>query len=161
MSLTFDMTQQAFVKAMQTGDKCEQTLRIVVVRLLAVALMVTDGRQQQNHTAVLAVPNDYRTWPKVESELGSRGRRQRLRFYVCPHAAILSDDQPFPSGTAFVTETARIEPMDERLVSTFVMEKYAGVTTGEPDRAPYGAWASATFGPAGDVLPMDETSCGI
>ena len=67
---------------------------------------------------------------KVES----RGRRQRFRFYVCPKAATLSDDQPFPIGTAFVVETYRMEAADEPLVSRFVMEKYAGVTTGELDR---------------------------
>ena len=31
MSLTLDMTQQAFVQAMKTGDTREQTLHIVVV----------------------------------------------------------------------------------------------------------------------------------
>lgn len=161
MSLTFDMTQQAFVMAMQTGNAREQTLPIVVVRLLAIALMVTDWRQPQEHTAALPVPNNYRTWPLVESELGSHGRRRRLRFYVCPTAAILLDYQPFPIGTAFVVETTQIEPMDEPLVSRFVMEKYAGVMSGQSDRAQYGAWASATYGSAGDVLSMGKTSCGI
>lgn len=161
MSLTLNMTKQAFVQAMHKGDAREQTLHIVVVRLLAVALMVTDWRQPQGPAATLAMPNHYRTWPMVESGVESRGLRQRLRFYVCPQAAILSDDQPFPVGTAFVVETSRIEEADERLVSRFVMEQYAGAIAGQSDRVPYGAWASATYGPAGDLLPMDEKSCGI
>lgn len=161
MSLTLDMTRQAFVKAMQTGDTREQTLHIVVVRLLAIALVVTDWPQLQTQTAMLLVPNDYRAWPMVESELASCGRRRRLRFYVCPNAAILSDDQPFPIGTAFLVETTPIESMDQPLVSRFVMKKYAGVTTGESDRVQYGAWASAIYGPDAEVLPMDKTSYGI
>jgi hypothetical protein len=161
MSQMLNMTQEAFVQAMHRGDAQEQTLHIVVVRLLAVALMVTDWRQPQVQAATLPVPNHYRTWPMVESGVEACGRRRRLRFYVCPQAAILSDDQPFPVGTAFVVETAHIEPLDESLVSRFVMEKYAGAMSGESDRITYGAWASATYGPAGDMLPMDEKSCGI
>ena len=161
MSLTLDMTQQAFVQAMLTGDTREQTLHIVVVRLLAIALMVTDWRQPQDYTAALPVPNNYRTWPMVESKVESREHHQRFRLYVGPHAATLSDDQPFPVGTAFVVETYRMEAADEPLVSRFVMEKYAGVMSGQSDRAKYGAWASATYGSAGDVLSMGKTSCGI
>lgn len=161
MSLTLNMTQQAFVQAMQTGNKREQTLHIVVVRLLAIALMVTDWRQPQDYTAALPVPEGYRAWPVVESQLESCGCRQRFRLYVGPHAATLSDDQPCPVGTAFVVETYRMEAADELLVSRFVMEKYAGVMSGQSDRAQYGAWASATYGSAGDVLSMGKTSCGI
>jgi Cytochrome P460 len=161
MSLTLDMTQQEFVQAMRTGDTREQTLHIIVVRLLAIALMVTDRRQPQDQPGFLTVPEGYRTWPVVESQLASRGRCQRLSFYVCPSAAILSDEQSFPVGTAFVVETYRTEAADEPLVSRFVMGKYSGVTTGESDCVQYGAWAYANFGPAGEMLPMDETSCGI
>ena len=48
MSLTLDMTQQAFVQAMQRGDTREQTLHIVVVRLLAIAIRAMDLRQLQD-----------------------------------------------------------------------------------------------------------------
>lgn len=161
MSLILDSTQQAFVQAMQTGDARQKALHIVVVRLLAVALMVTDWRQPQGLAAPLAAPNHYRTWPLVESEMESRGLRQRLRFYVCPQAAILSDDQPFPIGTVFIVETSGMEGADGPLVSQFVMEKYAGAMAGESDRIRYGAWAAATYGPTGDPLPIDEKSCGI
>lgn len=128
------MTQQGFVQAMQTGDTREQTLHIVVLRLVAIALMVRDWRLPQDHPAALPVPEEYRTWPVVESQLESRGCRQRSRFYVEPNAATLSDDRPFPVGTAFVVETYRMEAADEPLVSQFVMRKYVGVTTGESDR---------------------------
>lgn len=159
MSLTLGMMQQEFVQAMRMGDAREQTLHIVVVRLLAIALMVTGWRQPQDRTAALPVPEGYRTWPVVESQLESRRLRQRFRLYVGPHAATLSDDQPFPVGTAFVVETVDIEVAGEPLVSRFVMERYADVTTGESDRVQYGVWASATYGSAGAVLPMDETAC--
>lgn len=161
MSLTLDMTQQAFVKAMQTGDTREQTLHIVVVRLLAIALKLRDYGQPQDQTLKWPLPDRYRNWPMVESEVEAPGRLRRLRFYVSPKATMLSDDEPFPVSTVFVVETASIEPLDEPLVSRFVMGKYAGVTTGEWDPVQHGAWASATYGPAGDVLPMDKTACGI
>ena len=143
MSLTLGMTQQEFVQAMRMGDAREQTLHIVVVRLLTIALMVTDWRQPQDQLGFLPVPEGYRTWPVVESQLESRRHRQRFRLYVGPHAATLSDDQPFPVGTAFVVETVDIEVAGEPLVSRFVMERYADVTTGESDRVQYGVWASA------------------
>ncbi|NOS77523.1 MAG: hypothetical protein HOP35_06220 [Nitrospira sp.] len=161
MSLILDSTQQAFVQAMQTGDARQKALHIVVVRLLAVALMVTDWRQPHGSTAPQAAPNHYRAWPMVESEMESRGLRQRLRFYVCPQAAILSDDQLFPIGTVFIVETSRMEGPDKSLVTRFVMEKYAGVTTGESDPVPYGAWVATTYGPGGEVLQIDAASCGI
>ena len=161
MSLTLDMTQQAFVQAMQRGDTREQTLHIVVVRLLAIAIRAMDWRQLQDQPGFLPVPEGYRTWPVVESQETSRGRRHRHSFYVCPPAAILSGDQPFPVGTAFVVETSLMEVADEPLVSRLVMEKYAAVTTSEAGRLPYGAWASAIYGPAGEQLSMDETSYSI
>jgi hypothetical protein len=161
MSLTLDMTQQAFVQTMRTGNTHEKTLHIVVLRLLAIALMAMDWPESQDQTGFLPTPKGYRTWPAVESQSASRGRLQRHSFYVCPPAAILSDDQPFPVGTAFVVETYRMEAADEPLVSRFVMEKYAGVMSSQSDRAQYGAWASATYGSAGDVLSMGKTSCGI
>ena len=161
MSLTLDMTRQAFVQAMRTGDTHEKTLHIVVVRLLAIALMAMAWRESQDQPGFLPAPEGYRTWPVVESQSASCGRLQRHSFYVCPPAAILSDDQPFPVGTAFVVETTQIEAMNEPLVSRFVMKKYAAVTTGEVGRLPYGAWASATYGPASVVPPVGETSHGI
>jgi hypothetical protein len=82
MSPTLDITQQSFIRAMQGRGTREQTLNVVIVRLLGVALMVTNWRQPQGQTATLPVPHHYRTWPMVESEVDSPGRRQRLRFYV-------------------------------------------------------------------------------
>ncbi len=161
MSLTFDMTRQAFVQTMRTGDTHEKTLHIVVLRLLAIALLAMDWPESQDQTGFLPTPEGYRTWPVVKSQSSSRGRLQRHSFYVCPPASILLDDQPFPVGTAFVVETAQIEAMNEPLVSQFVIKKYAEVTTGEVGRLPYGAWASATYGPASVVPPMGKTSHGI
>ena len=160
MSLALDRTQQTFVQAMQTEDIGEQTLHRIVARLMAIALMAMDWRHSQAQPGLLPVPEGYRTWPVVESQSASCGLRQRHRCYVCPNATILSDEQPFPVGTAFVVETTQIEAMDEPLVSRFVMKQYAGVMTGEVGRLLYGAWASAIYGPASEQLPMGETSYG-
>ncbi len=161
MSLTLDMTRQAFAQAMQTEDTGEQTLHRVVARLLAIALMAMDWRHSQAQPGFLPVPEGYRTWPVVESQSASCDLRQRHRCYVCPNATILSDEQPFPVGTVFVVETTQIQADDEPLVSRFVMKQYAGVITGEVGRLSYGTWASAIYGPASEHLPMGETSYGI
>lgn len=158
MSLTLDRTQQTFVQAMQAEDTGGQTLHRVVARLLAIALMAMDWRESQDQPGFLPTPERYRTWPVVKSQSSSCGRLQQHRFYVCPPAAILSDNQPFPVGTAFVVETTQIEAMNEPLVSQFVMKQYAVVTTGKVGRLPYGAWASAVYGQASVVLPVGETS---
>ena len=161
MSLTLDRAQHTFVQAMQTENTGELTLHRVVARLLAIALLAMDWRHSQAQPEFLPVPEGYRTWPVVESRSVARGRLQRHSFYVCPNAAILSGEQPLPVGTAFVVETTQIEAMNEPLVSRFVMKQYAAVTTGEAGRLPYGAWASATYGPASEQLPMGKTACAI
>jgi hypothetical protein len=162
MSLTIDLTQQAFSQAMRTGTVHERNVNIVVVRLLAVALMVTSWRQPQSQTPLMwPLPDRYRAWPTVESGLESSAGRRRLQFYVSPEVAALSDDEPFPVGTVFVVETTAIEPAGERPVARFIMGKYAGVTTGRRDRQAYGAWAYAAYGPRGELLPVEGTACGI
>mgnify|MGYP001277177731 CR=1 FL=1 len=153
MSLTLDITKQAFLKAMQTGDTREQSLHIVVVRLLAIALKLRDCGQPQEQTLKWPLPERYHNWPMVESEVATSGRRQRLQFYVSPKAVTVPDNEPFPVATIFVVETSSIEPLDEPLVSRFVMGKYADVTTGERNPVQQGAWASATYGLAGDMRP--------
>ena len=136
-------------------------LSIIVARLLAVALQQTECGQPQEQTLRWPLPARYRAWPMLESDLASQGCRRRLRCYVCPKAATVPDDEPFPVGTVLVVETYSMDSDEEGPHSRFVMGKYAGVTTGESDPVPYGAWASATYGPAGDPLPMDEQACGI
>ncbi|MEO8340990.1 MAG: hypothetical protein ABI604_14975 [Nitrospirota bacterium] len=105
MSLTLDRAQQTFVQAMQTEDTGEQTLHRVVARLMAIALMAMDWWHSQVQRGFLPAPEGYRTWPVVEWQSASCGLRQRYRCYVCPNATILSAEQPFPVGTAFVVET--------------------------------------------------------
>lgn len=125
-------------------------LSIVVARLLAVALQLTACEQPQGRhgQTVLWPPSDrYRTWPMVESEMKSRTRLQRVRFYVCPEAATLGDDRPFPVGTVFVVETWSMDVGQERLRSQFFMGEYAGVTAAPAKQARYGAWISTTYGP--------------
>ena len=73
MSLILDMTRQAFVQTMRTGDTHEKTLHIVVVRLLSIALMMMDWRESQDQTGFLPTPEGYRTWPVVESQSASCG----------------------------------------------------------------------------------------
>lgn len=162
MSVTLaDSSQRAHVSARAKDAGHHEGLSIVVARLLAVALQLTECGQPQEQTPRWPLPARYRVWPMLESDLASQGCRRRLRCYVCPKAATVPDDEPFPVGTVLVVETYSMDSDEEGLCSRFVMGKYAGVTTGESDPVPYGAWASATYGPDGDPLPIDEKSCGI
>ncbi len=153
MSLTLDITKQAFLKAMRTGDTREQTLHIVVIRLLAVALKLKDCGRLQEQALKWPLPDRYHNWPMVESEEETPGHRKRIRFYVSPKAAMLPQDEPFPVSTVLVVEVFRLDSEEERPLSRFVMGKYADVTTGERNPVQQRAWASATYGPAGDALP--------
>ena len=105
MTASLDMTRESFVHAVNRENVREQSLGIVIVRLLAVALMVTSRRTRMDHSQGLAVPKAYRAWPLISSEVESSGARQQLRFYVCPKGAITADDEGFPVGTAMVVET--------------------------------------------------------
>jgi hypothetical protein len=139
----------------------EHTLRIVVVRLLVVALKLSDGERPQKQTIRWPLLPQYRAWPMLDSDLSSQRGEGRLRFYVCSKAATLSDDEPFPVGTVFVVESREMAGEAEVLLWRFVMEKYAGVTTGRLDCGCYGAWAYMTDGLGGKLVSSSEAPCGI
>ncbi len=134
---------------------------IVVARLLAVAFQLTSCGQPYGRTVLWPTPVRYRTWPMVESEIEAQNRRQRVRFYVCPEAATLGDDQPFPAGTVFVVETWSIDAGQEQLLSQFFMGEYAGVTAPSSTQARYGAWISMTSRPEAGASQGDSTASSL
>jgi hypothetical protein len=97
----------------------------------------------------------------VESEIEAQNRQQRVRFYVCPEAATLGDDQPFPAGTVFVVETWSIDAGQEQLLSQFFMGEYAGVTAPSSTQARYGAWISMTSRPEAGASQGDSTASSL
>lgn len=148
----------------RTGHRAaghREGLAIVVARLLVVALQLTACGQPHGRTVLWPTPARYRTWPTVESETESRKRRQRVRFYVCPEAATLGDDRPFPVGTVFVVETWSMDAGQARLISQFFMGEYAGVTATPSKQARYGAWISTTYRPDADASRREETASSL
>ena len=161
MSLTLEMARKSPLRTWRGNDPRERALNSAAMRLLAIALNMTSCGLPQNPLVRWPVPGRYQAWPMVESTFESRGCSERVRFYVCPKAAILSDDDPFPVGTILVVETIPLDARERRPPARFVMGKYVGVTTGRPNLASYGAWAFASYGPAGDVLSTNGFACGL
>lgn len=172
MTGSLQMTRESFVRAVKRGNVREPELSVVVVRLLAVALMVTSRRTHRSHLPGLAVPKAYRAWPLISSEVESSGGRQQLRFYVGSKGAYTADDEGFPVGTALVVETYDLsrstglltgmpEKNGHSLRSVFAMEKYASMSSSGVAAGQREAWAYATYGPDGVVLGTDSTACGV
>jgi hypothetical protein len=153
-----DMKKETFGQVARAGTARERMVHIVA-RLLAVALKRSEDRNPQDSTLTWPMPERYRAWPMVESRLSSSGRCWRARFYVAPKAAELSEGAPFPIATVFVVETSYVRLNDEQRVSYFVMGKYADMATGHSARGLCGRWASATYGPDGELLVSDAISC--
>ncbi len=150
----------------------DPSVAVAVVRLLAVAVMVTDRRAAREQSPPLPQPPGYRNWPSIEFDAESRGRRQRLIYYVSPKVLCASDLDASPVGTVFVVETRRIVGPDEvnvsdgkrrdtALRSVFVLSKYADVSRDSSNRCAEGAWAYATYGPRGELLRRDGSAYGV
>lgn len=143
-----------------------------VVRLLAVALMVTNRRAAREESPPLPRPSGYRDWPSIEVGTEFRGRRQRMTCYVSPKAVDISDEDTCPVGTVFVVETrggiglAELNASGEKrrataLRSVFVLSKHADVFSDSSNRCAEGAWACATYGPRGELLGRDGSAYGV
>jgi hypothetical protein len=162
MSLILDTAKDAIAPGMESGDDpSEQTLTVVIVRLLTVALKLSESGHPQQRTLQWLLPTRYHAWPMVVSDLASSHGNSRLRFYVSPKAATVSDDEPFPVGSVFVVESCEMAGGTEVPLWRFVMGKYAGVSSGRSDAKCYEVWAYTTYGPNGGVLGAGDSSCGI
>jgi hypothetical protein len=114
------LTRHALVRSVKQGDPCDATLSAVVVRLLAIALMVLRWDMREDPLPGMMVPQDYRAWPFIESDANAPGLPRHHRFFVCLKAAVSTDDEAFPVGTALVVEAFSRAPSDGgRLQSVF------------------------------------------
>ncbi len=159
---SLEMTREAFVSAVTRKDQRDYTLNVVVVRLLAIALMVSRWRTNPVRSQGLPVPNHYRTWPLIESDVEVSGAPQYLRFAVCPKAASVTDEDTFPVGTALVVETFSAAPViGGQLRSVFVMEKVSSLDREGMGRRSHESWAYATYDAVGRVVASDALDCGV
>ncbi len=160
MSMILETARKSSLRTLRGNDPRERALNVIVMRLLTIALSMTSSGPPQ-HLVRRPLPTRYHTWPMAESEFESHSRRRRVRFYVCPNAAILSNDDPFPVGTILVVETTSLDETEASPPTRWVMRKYVGATTGRPNRASYGAWTVADYG-SSRVVPFEHDSvCGL
>lgn len=139
-------------------------LSVAVVRLLALALDISEGWSPAPPAAGLLIPFGYRDWPSLTSMVESREGTQQLRFYVCPKALLTTDSESFPVGTVFVVES---EPYPTRAMapgsrpSLFAMEKCAGLSTHSRGGRQAESWIYASWDSTGSAATAEPGRCGI
>ncbi|CAI4030515.1 Cytochrome_P460 domain-containing protein [Nitrospira tepida] len=120
----------------------------------------------------LALPGEYRSWPKFLTEVQREDAKQVRELYVNPVGARACPVSAFPNGTMMVMELykakadggALAKGSDGKLVKgelarIFVMGKNEGWGQGHPDHLKNGAWVYAAYGPGGKALAEDFTKC--
>lgn len=142
----------------------EAGLSVAVVRLLALALDISEGWSPVPPAAGLLIPFGYRDWPSVTSMIESRDGAQQLWFYVCPKALLTTDSESFPVGTVFVVESRAYPfPAGAQAVrpSVFAMEKCAGMSLNSRGCGQRESWIYASWNSAGSPSAAEPGRCGI
>ena len=121
----------------------------------------------------LAVPADYKSWPKFLSAVQRPDAKQVREIYMNPAAAQARAGQPFPDGSVLVMENYGVlESTDGKLAAggdgklvkadllrVFVMGKNRGWGQGVPEALRNGNWVYASYLPSGAKGPEDTTTC--
>lgn len=120
----------------------------------------------------LALPGDYRSWPKFLSEVQREDAKQVRDIYVSPAGAGACPVSAFPNGTTMVMELYKARLDGEALTKgpngklvkgdlakIFVMGKNEGWGQDHPDNLKNGNWVYAAYGPDGKALAEDFTKC--
>lgn len=142
--------------------------------LLATALAgcaLTPGTPKDGE---LAVPADYKSWPKFLSAIQRPDAKQVREIYMNPEAAKATASGGFPNGTVFVMENyAALETTDGKLATddkgklikadllrVFVMGKNAGWGQDAPESLRNGNWVYASYlGDGRSKGPEDTATC--
>jgi hemoglobin len=120
----------------------------------------------------LALPMDYRSWPKFLSFVQKPDVKQVRELYINPTGAKARQGDHFPNGTVMVMEIYKakadgdqaVKDLDGRLIKTdlakvFVMGKNEGWGQEQPDNLKNGSWLYAAYGPDGRKLMEDFGKC--
>ena len=113
----------------------------------------------------LALPGEYKSWPKFLSEVQRPDTKQVRELYINPAGAKTSRGQAFPSGTVMVMELYKAQLEGETpvtgadgklvkgtLAKVFVMGKGDGWGQDVPEQLRNGAWVFSAYGPDGKSL---------
>jgi hypothetical protein len=137
-------------------------IKVALVRLLALAVALTDGKLRRAPAAGVAIPRGYRSWPHVECEADLSDRRRRRRLFVCPKAAAAGDHDAFPVGTVMVVETT--EPDGGEAAepdSVFVMTKFSSVRARAARFGCLDGWAYALHRFRGSAIGAGSKVSGL
>lgn len=122
----------------------------------------------------LAVPADYRSWPKFLSSVQRPDAKQVREIYMNPEATKATANGGFGHGTVFVMENyAALETTDGKLATgadgklikadllrIFVMAKNPGWGQGVPEALRNGNWVYASYlGDGRSKGPEDTATC--
>jgi hypothetical protein len=121
----------------------------------------------------IAVPADYKSWPKFLSGIQRPDAKQVREIYMNPTASAGSAAAGFGNGTVFVMENyAALETTDGKLASgadgklvkadllrVFVMGKNAGWGQGVAESLRNGNWVYASYLANGQKGPEDLSTC--
>lgn len=148
--------------------------RTLLVPLVTAALTAACATAPQPlNDGELAVPADYKSWPKFLSAVQRPDAKQVREIYMNPTGAAGSAAAGFGNGTVFVMENyAALETTDGRLATgsdgklikadllrVFVMGKNAGWGQGAPEPLRNGNWVYASYLANGDKGPEDTATC--
>lgn len=150
------------------------TRSLFVPMLLAAALAgcaIAPGAPKDGE---LAVPADYKSWPKFLSAVQRPDAKQVREIYMNPEAATATASTGFANGTVFVMENyAAMETTDGKLATgadgklikadllrVFVMGKNAGWGQDVPESLRNGNWVYASYlGDGRSKGPEDPATC--
>jgi hemoglobin len=120
----------------------------------------------------LALPVDYKSWPKFLVDVQKGDAKQVRDIYINPTGARTSAGQSFPNGTVMVMELYKAKMdgdklatgMDGKLVKgdlakVFVMGKNQGWGDKLPDNLKNGDWIYAAYDASSKPLMEDFTKC--
>ena len=156
------LSVEALGSVAQDASLPVNSLNVVAVRLLTVAVRGLSGRTVRSDRARLPVPQAYHLWPMVEAEAGTGRSRQAFKLFVCPKGVSTAYDERFPVGTVFVVETLVFENRARGpLTSIFVMQKLASVDVHGRNSARQDVWIYGMYESVKLVQAGVGTPCGI
>ena len=121
----------------------------------------------------LAMPADYKSWPKFLSAVQRPDAKQVREIYMNPAAKAATPGSGFPNGTVFVMENyaaaanadgtlkqgAEGKLVKAELLRVFVMGKNAGWGQSAPEGLKNGDWIYAAYLPGGEKSADSTLTC--
>lgn len=134
--------------------------------------IVTSPMAMSGPDGTLALPMDYKSWPKFLTDIPKAEPKQVRDIYINPTGARTSAGQNFPNGTVMVMEIYKAKmdgdkiatgmdgkPVKGDLAKVFVMGKDQGWGDKLPENLKNGDWIYAAYDPSSKPLMEDFGKC--